>query len=103
MKDLGLKRGPAQPLRRDRWAEMRSTRRVQTAKTGRLAYGGLTPGVVNCRILDLSEAGLRVETSAMLEPVPAFFSVEFCGIYCRARQCWADGREIGLEFIFETK
>jgi hypothetical protein len=80
---------------------MRRTKRVQTTKTGRLAYGGLAPGLVNCRILDLSETGLRVETTAMLTPMPEIFSVEFCDIYCRARLCWAKDNEIGLEFMFD--
>ena len=85
---------PAKALGRDGWAELRATKRVLTGKAGRLGYGGLCPGMVNCRILDLSEGGIRVETSAMLEPTPEFFSVEFCGIYCRVRHCWAEGREI---------
>ena len=93
---------PERALTKDRWAEMRRTKRVATSHSGRLAYGGLDPGVVNCRILDLSETGVRVETNVTLNPIPEYFSVEFCGIYCRVRRCWANGREIGLEFVFDA-
>lgn len=92
---------PDQSLTKSRWAEMRRSKRVLTAKSGRLAYGGLTPGVTNCRIIDLSETGARVETSMILNPMPEFFSIEFCNIYCRARRCWSEDYEIGLEFIFD--
>jgi hypothetical protein len=88
-------------LTEDRWAELRRTKRVQTSLAGRLAYGGAESGIVSCQVLDLSEAGVRVEIFAPLDPMPEFFSIEFDDVYCRARRCWADGYEIGLEFIFE--
>jgi hypothetical protein len=101
MKEFKLEQIPAQSLSQDDWEEMRGSKRVLTTKSGRLAYGGLSPGLVNCKILDLSETGMRVETSAALSPAPEFVSVEFCEIYCRARLCWVRGKEIGLEFIFD--
>ncbi len=81
---------------------MRHTKRVLTEKTGRLAYGGVQPGLINCRILDLSETGVRIETFVLLDPLPEFFSLEFCDVYCRVRRCWAKDHEIGLEFIFNA-
>jgi hypothetical protein len=89
-------------LTEDRWAEMRRTKRVQTSLEGRLGYGGLEPGLVCCHVLDLSETGVRVEIYSPLDPMPEYFSIEFGDIYCRARRCWSKGREIGLEFIFDT-
>jgi hypothetical protein len=88
-------------LTEDRWAEMRRTKRVQASLEGRLAYGGLEPGLICCQILDQSDAGVRVEIYAPLETIPEFFSIEFGDVYCRARRRWVSGREIGLEFIFD--
>jgi len=81
--------------------EKRGTKRVPVQRTGRLAFGGLNPGIVGCQILDLSETGVRVRTFATLDPIPEFFSIEFCDVYSRARLRWSNDHELGLEFIFD--
>ena len=81
--------------------ENRLTARKTAGVQGRLAYGGDNPGLVGCDVIDLSEAGARVETFARIETLPEILTVEICGVYNRARRCWAMGRQIGLEFIFE--
>ena len=88
---------PAPASRRK--AEQRRKAREIVSKTGRLAYGGLQPGMVGCQICDLSESGIRVETYATLSEMPEFFTLEFEGNYFRARRVWTYGNEIGLEFI----
>jgi hypothetical protein len=88
-------------LTEERWAEMRRTKRVQMSLPGRLGYGGSASGVTCCEVLDVSEAGVRVEVYVPLDPMPKLFSIEFDDVYCRARQCWTRGNEIGLEFIFD--
>ena len=82
-------------------AEKRLAKRSPVKRSGRLAFGGLNPGIVGCEILDLSETGVRVRTFAALDPVPEFFSLEFCDIYSRARLRWSKDHELGLEFIFD--
>lgn len=89
-------------LTKERWAEMRRTKRVHTSLNGRLGYGGPSPGLIFCQVLDLSETGVRVETYVRLDPMPEFFSIEFGDVYCRVRRRWFKGHEIGLEFIFAT-
>ena len=81
--------------------ELRAAVRDSTSIQGRLAYGGLKPGLVGCEILDMSEGGIRVSTTSRLDPCPELFSVEFMGVYSRARRSWSKGHEIGLEFIIE--
>jgi hypothetical protein len=81
--------------------ESRRARRQHAGLRGRLAYGGLQPGLVGCDILDLSETGVRVETFVQLDDLPETLSLEFCGAYHRARRCWVRGRQLGLEFIIE--
>ncbi|MCB5943971.1 PilZ domain-containing protein [Acidocella sp. KAb 2-4] len=81
-------------------AERRTMQRSPVQRRGRLAYGGLTPGLVACQILDLSETGVRLRTDAEIDPLPEHFSLEFCDIYCRVRLRWRQGRELGLEFTF---
>ena len=85
-----------------RWADMRRTERVQTSQEGRLGYAGVEPGIIICRVLDVSELGVRVEIFESLDPMPEFFSIEFGEVYCRARRCWVKDQEIGLEFIFDA-
>jgi len=84
-----------------RWTDMRRTKRVKTSLPGRLGFGGLNPGIVNCQVLDLSEHGLRVQIHESLDPMPEFFSIEFGEVYCRCRRCWVEDNEMGLEFIFD--
>jgi len=99
--DIELHKTSVEPLSLRLWGRMKRLRRVKSAKTGRLAYGGLHPGIVNFQVLNLSETGIIVETSAKLAPMPEFFSVEFSDIYCRAQTCRSAGYVIELEFIFD--
>jgi hypothetical protein len=87
------------------WAahESRLVARAQASLQGRVAYGGMNPGLVGCDVLDMSEAGVRVETFAQIDQLPEILTLEICGVYNRARRCWAEGRQIGLEFIFEDE
>jgi hypothetical protein len=85
----------------DAVAELRGAQRISSGIKARIAYGGLAPGLVNCEIFDISDTGLRVSTYAQLDPCPEIFSVEFLGLYHRARRAWSRGNEIGLEFILE--
>lgn len=68
---------------------------------GRLAYGGLTPRLVGCEILDMTEQGVRAALLIPLDDVPEIVSIEICGIYNRARRCWAQDGQVGLEFILD--
>jgi hypothetical protein len=79
--------------------DKRQAVRRPAALHGRLAYGGMSTGMVGCEVLDLSASGVRVETFVQLDELPETLSLEFDGTYSRARRCWADGRQIGLEFI----
>lgn len=83
--------------------ENRLAARMPARVQGRLAYGGENPGLVGCDVIDMSEAGVRVETFAQIEQLPEVLTVEICGVYNRARRCWAMGRHVGLEFIFEDE
>ncbi len=81
--------------------ENRQALRETTLLHGRLGYGGEHPGLVSCDILDVSKTGVRVETFIHLDHLPDSFSVEICGMYNRARLCWATGNQMGLEFIVD--
>ena len=81
--------------------ESRLVARVPVSVQGRLAYGGVTTGLVGCDVLDMSEAGVRVETFALIEQLPEILTLEICGVYNRARRCWVRERQVGLEFIVE--
>ncbi|WP_298286236.1 sensor domain-containing diguanylate cyclase [Acidocella sp.] len=98
---LARHRQTIEPLSHQGWLELQKLRRVQAMKSGRLGYGGTVPGITECRILNVVETGISVETNIRLTPVPAYFSVEFCGIYCRARTSRAAEFAIDLEFVFD--
>lgn len=85
----------------ERGRENRHIKRMPAHMQGRLAYGGTSPGLVGCDVLDMSEAGVRVETFARLDALPDILTLEICGIYNRVRRCWTQGRQIGLAFIPE--
>ncbi|MDR3505833.1 MAG: PilZ domain-containing protein [Acidocella sp.] len=80
-------------------SEQRGARREKLSSLGRLAYGGEEPRVLSCEVLDMSETGVRVETYVHPSQVPEFVSLEFGGIYYRARRRWVDGNQLGLELI----
>jgi len=99
--DFARHKHSIEPLSRSLWAKLRRLRSVNAIDSGRLAYGGLNPGIVNCRVLKLMETGISVESFAQLSPMPDYFSVEFSGIYCRTKMSRSEGYEIDLEFIFD--
>jgi hypothetical protein len=78
--------------------EQRRQARQPASLQGRLAVGGLTPRLIGCDVLDLTDDGARVELFAPVENLPDMVSIEICGIYNRARCCWTRDREIGLSF-----
>jgi hypothetical protein len=76
--------------------------RSRSLKTGKLLYGGVTPVVIDCLIVDLSEAGARVETPTMTS-IPVLLRLRSGdGPERHVRRCWAQGNEIGLEFLDEA-
>ena len=79
--------------------DQRHAKRTPSSKTGRLAFGGLNPGMVGCQLHDLSETGVRLETYVALTDFPAFFTLEFDGAYYRGRLIWMRGKELGLAFM----
>jgi hypothetical protein len=81
--------------------EQRRMPREMAMLHGRLAYGGLAPRLVGCQILDMTEHGVRAALLIPLEDMPEIVSIEICGIYNRARRCWAHDGEVGLEFILD--
>ena len=82
-------------------SERRRNERVLMLMEGELSYGDFNPEVIGCRILDLSETGIRVETCSIV-PVPEELSIRlFLNIEYRVRRRWAAGNQIGLEFIFD--
>ena len=91
---------PVEPLSNGGRSERRRKPRGLTSTTGQLAYGGTSPGLVDCQIVDLSEYGVRVETYVTI-PVPEFFSIKFKDLLFRVRRCWVAGKQIGAEFVFD--
>ncbi len=55
--------------------------------------------MLNCEVLDVSEAGIRVETYVHPIDIPEFVSMSFGGLYYRARRRWVEGNQIGLTLI----
>jgi hypothetical protein len=80
-------------------AENRHATRENLSSLGGLAYGGEEPRVLSCEVLDISETGVRVETYVHPVDIPEFVSLTFGGRYYRARRCWVEGNQIGLELI----
>jgi hypothetical protein len=74
-------------------------RRVLALTEGELSFGEFGSETVSCRILDLSDTGVLVETDSLVQ-VPEFLSLRFfLNIELRVRLCWTAGNQIGLEFL----
>lgn len=76
----------------------RENTRSRTIKTGKLLYGGITPSVADCLIIDMSDNGARIETSVMVH-VPDILTLQMNGSNRPVRRAWAIGNQIGLEFL----
>jgi hypothetical protein len=68
---------------------------------GRLGYGGQTPKLVGCEILNLTDIGALVETFAPVDAAAKFFTLEIDGEYHRAQLVKSEGRQILLAFFKE--
>jgi hypothetical protein len=78
--------------------ERRRNSRGRTFKSGKLLYGGFTPSVADCLIVEMSDSGARVETSVMVH-VPEIFILHVNGADRHVRRAWAVGNQIGVEFL----
>jgi hypothetical protein len=82
-------------------AERRRELRMRTFKMGKLLFGGFTTMAVDCRIVEMSGSGARVETGVMV-PVPDLLQLQMVdGTRRDARRAWAVGNQIGLQFLDE--
>ncbi len=80
-------------------ADRRQAKRSRTFKSGILVYGGFSPSVIDCLVVEMSDGGARVETSVMVQ-VPEILSLGLSDhTERRARRAWAIGNQIGLEFL----
>ena len=87
--DLGHQRTPVTLRRGAGWALCR------------LGYGGRTPKLVGCEILELTDIGALVETYAQVDAMAKFFTLEIDGQYHRAQLVKSKGRQILLAFFKE--
>ena len=82
--------------------DRRREKRSQTLKSGKLLYGGFSPTVIDCLVIEMSDGGTRLETSVMIG-VPEVLSLRLNdNIERRARRCWAFGNQIGIEFVSDA-
>jgi hypothetical protein len=79
-------------------AERRTAKRKRALKSGQLRFGGFSPTVVDCLIVEMSDNGARVETGAMTK-IPEILSLHVDNIDRQVRRAWAIGDQIGLEFL----
>ena len=80
--------------------ERRAMNRPRTLKSGKLVCGGgFARTVIDCLVVDLSQDGVRVETSAMtIVPETAKLRLSD-GTELAVRRCWAQGNDIGFVFL----
>jgi hypothetical protein len=79
--------------------ERRRGKRGRTFKSAKLVFGGFSPTVIDCLVIEMSDVGVRVETSVMVQ-VPEILSLQLSDNTARqVRRVWATGNEIGLEFL----
>ena len=78
----------------------RSASRSRALKSAKLIYGaGFNATVIDCLLIEMSDTGARVETAIMMQ-IPETLSLRLGDNTERqVRRRWAQGNEIGLEFI----
>ncbi len=77
-------------------ADRRAHARVAVMKSAKILFGtALCQGVINCRILDESEQGFRVDFGCFIK-LPEEFTVEVRGARYLAKCAWSAGTEAGL-------
>jgi hypothetical protein len=82
--------------------ERRSGKRGRTFKSAKLVFGGFSPTVIDCLVIEMSDVGVRVETGVMVQ-VPEILSLQLSDNTVRqVRRAWATGNEIGLEILPPT-
>ena len=82
--------------------DRRREKRSQTLKSGKMLYGGVNPTVIDCLIMEMSDGGARIETNAPIDVPEVFVLRTNDNIERRARQRWAIGDQIGIEFLFDA-
>jgi hypothetical protein len=78
----------------------RNSNRSRALKSAKLIYGGgFNTTIIDCLLIEMSDAGARVETAIMMQ-IPETLSLRLGDNTERqVRRRWALGNEIGLEFI----
>jgi hypothetical protein len=79
--------------------DRRRYKRSRTIKTGHLVFGDVSPTVLDCMVIDISDEGARVETSIMMQVPDLLTLVLNDEIQHRCIKRWATGDQIGLEFL----
>jgi hypothetical protein len=78
--------------------DRRQETRPRAIKSGKMMFGFFSPTVIDCLVLEVSDAGARVETAVMVQ-VPERLTLRLNdGTKLRARRVWARGNQIGLAF-----
>jgi hypothetical protein len=73
--------------------------RERILRRGKLMYGGFSPAVIDCLIVDASAGGVCVETPSMTV-VPEQLRLRIGdGPERPVRRCWAQGNLIGVAFL----
>ncbi len=76
--------------------DRRASTRVAVVKSAKILFGTtLSQGVIDCRVLDESEQGLRVDLGCFIK-LPEEFTVEVRGGRYLAKCAWSAGTEAGL-------
>ena len=82
--------------------DRRREKRSQTLKSGKMLCGGVSPTVIDCLIMEMSDGGARIETNAQIDVPEIFVLRTNDNIERRARRRWSIGDQIGIEFLSET-
>ncbi len=81
----------------------RRSGRSRAIKFGKLVYGDFSPTILDCRVIEISDQGARVETSVMTQ-VPDLLLLQLSdAVEHRCIVRWAIGQQIGLEFLPEKE
>lgn len=79
-------------------ADRRRERRLQTLMSGKLVFGGFSPTVIDCIVLNLSDSGACLETNILMN-TPEQLSLILNNCTHPSLRCWALGNQMGIKFL----
>jgi hypothetical protein len=84
-------------------AERRRAPRRRVLKAGKIIFGRLTGGAIDCTILDVSDTGAKLRAGVFDVPDTFRLLIVSEGVAIPVKRVWQDGDLVGVYFVGEKR